>query len=198
MTEGMKDPGGQIDAARRGEESAYRALYECYRPGVVRLLEAFGTLDFDEREDIVQDTFTRAFKSLSSLATPSSFEGWLYTTARNRAKSALAKRSSEDRTMADSVGGVLDQYSHSIITVPPSPESLLLEVDLAAVRDLIDRLPAGPEKDTVQLFYVDGQLSAREIADTLGVGKSAITMRLERFRARVKRELMLRVLAGKR
>lgn len=190
MTEGMKDPGGQIDAARRGEESAYRALYERYRPGVVRLLEAFGTLDFDEREDIVQDTFTRAFKSLSSLATPSSFEAWLYTIARNRAKSALAKRSSEDRTMADYAGGALD-------AVPPFPESLALEVDLAVVRDLIDRLPAGPEKDTVQLFYVDGQLSAREIADKLGVGKSAITMRLERFRARVKRELMLRVLAGK-
>ena len=190
MTEGMKDPGGQIDAARRGEESAYRALYERYRPGVVRLLEAFGTLDFDEREDIVQDTFTRAFKSLSSLATPSSFEAWLYTIARNRAKSALAKRSSEDRTMADYVGGVLD-------TVPPFPESLMLEVDLAVVRDLIARLPPGPEKDTVQLFYVEGQLSAREIADKLGVGKSAITMRLERFRARVKRELTLRVLAGK-
>lgn len=190
MTEGMKDPGGQIDAARRGEESAYRALYERYRPGVVRLLEAFGTLDFDEREDIVQDTFTRAFKSLSSLATPSSFEAWLYTIARNRAKSALAKRSSEDRTMADYVGGVLD-------TVPPFPESLMLEVDLAVVRDLIERLPPGPEKDTVHLFYVEGQLSAREIADKLGVGKSAITMRLERFRARVKRELMLRVLAGK-
>lgn len=190
MTEGMKDPGGQIDAARRGEESAYRALYERYRPGVVRLLEAFGTLDFDEREDIVQDTFTRAFKSLSSLATPSSFEAWLYTIARNRAKSALAKRSSEDRTMADYVGGALD-------TVPPFPESLMLEVDLAVVRDLIERLPPGPEKDTVQLFYVEGQLSAREIAEKLGVGKSAITMRLERFRARVKRELMLRVLAGK-
>ena len=190
MTEGMKDPGGQIDAARRGEESAYRALYERYRPGVVRLLEAFGTLDFDEREDIVQDTFTRAFKSLSSLATPSSFEAWLYTIARNRAKSALAKRSSEDRTMADYVGNSLD-------SVPPFPESLTLEVDLAVVRDLIARLPAGPEKDTVHLFYVEGQLSAREIADKLGVGKSAITMRLERFRARVKRELMMRVLAGK-
>ena len=49
----------------------------------------------------------------------------------------------------------------------------------------------------VELFYVEGQLSAREIADKLGVGKSAITMRLERFRARVKRELTLRVLAGK-
>lgn len=190
MTEGMKDPGGQIEAARRGEESAYRALYQRYRPGVVRLLEAFGTLDFDEREDIVQDTFARAFKSLSSLSTPSSFEAWLYTIARNRAKSALAKRSNEDRTMAEFT-------SAAVLEVPPVPESLQLEVDLSVVRDLVARLPSGPEKDTVTLFYVEGQLSAREIAEKLGVGKSAITMRLERFRARVKRELMLRVLAGR-
>jgi RNA polymerase sigma-70 factor (ECF subfamily) len=49
----------------------------------------------------------------------------------------------------------------------------------------------------VQRFYVEGQLSARELADTLGVEKSVITAQLERFRARVKRELLLRVLAGK-
>lgn len=190
MNEGMKDPGGHIDAARRGEEAAYRALYERYRPGVVRLLEAFAALDFDEREDIVQDTFTRAFKSLGSLSTPASFEAWLYAIARNRAKTALSKRSTEDRTMAEFSGEALD-------AVPPFPDSLALEVDIAVVRDLIERLPEGPEKETVRLFYVEGQLSAREIAEKLGVGKSAITMRLERFRARVKRELTLRVLAGK-
>lgn len=190
VTEGMKDPGGQIDAARRGDEAGFRALYERYRPGVVRLLEAFATLDFDEREDIVQDTFTRAFKSLATLNTPSSFEAWLYSIARNRARSALAKRSTEDRTMAE-----LKEESPG--AAAPFPDSLALEVDLAIVRDLIARLPEGPEKDTVQLFYIEGQLSAREIAEKLGVGKSAITMRLERFRARVKRELTLRVLAGK-
>ncbi|MDP3234442.1 MAG: sigma-70 family RNA polymerase sigma factor [Myxococcales bacterium] len=179
MTERTKDPGGQ-----------HRALYERYRPGVVRLLEAFGALDFEEREDLVQDTFTRAFTSLSSLAPPSSFEAWLYAIARSRAKSALARRSPEDRTMADDVGGGVDP-------APPFPEVSMPEVDLAVVRDLIARLPAGPEKDTVQRFYVEGQRSARELADTLGVGTSAITAQLERFRARVKRELMLRVLAGK-
>ncbi|HET9452097.1 MAG TPA: RNA polymerase subunit sigma, partial [Aggregicoccus sp.] len=47
-----------------------------------------------------------------------------------------------------------------------------------------------------RLFYVEGELSAREIAEQLGLGKSAITMRLERFRARVKRELLGRLLAS--
>jgi RNA polymerase sigma-70 factor (ECF subfamily) len=190
MTEGMKNPGEHIDAARRGDEAGYRALYQRFRPGVVRLLEAFGSLDFDEREDIVQDTFTRAFKSLESLTTPASFEAWLYAIARNRAKTALARRATEDRTMVEFSSEALD-------AVPPFPDSLALEVDIAVVRDLISRLPEGPEKQTVSMFYLEGQLSAREIAEKLGVGKSAITMRLERFRARVKRELTLRILAGK-
>jgi RNA polymerase sigma-70 factor (ECF subfamily) len=44
---------------------------------------------------------------------------------------------------------------------------------------------------------VEGELSAREIADRQGVGKSAITMRLERFRARIKRELTARLVKAR-
>ena len=72
-----------------------------------------------------------------------------------------------------------------------------MERDIAEVRQLIAELPEGEEKKTVQLFYLEGELSAREIAEKLGVGKSAVTMRLERFRARIKRELLRRVLAGR-
>lgn len=186
----MKDPGGLIDAARGGDEAAFRALYERFRPAVSRLLSAFATLDESAREDIVQDTFTRAFRSMHQLSNAAAFEPWLYAIARNRAKSALTKRATEERAVGD-------YSSTSVDSVPPIPDSLKLEVDLSIVRQLIDRLPEGPEKETVHLFYVEGTLSAREIAEKLGVGKSAITMRLERFRARVKRELVLRVLAAR-
>ncbi len=67
------------------------------------------------------------------------------------------------------------------------------EADVALVRRLVDELPEGPEKETVRLFYVEGELSAREIGERLGVGKSAITMRLERFRAKVKGRLLAAV-----
>jgi RNA polymerase sigma-70 factor (ECF subfamily) len=67
------------------------------------------------------------------------------------------------------------------------------EAELEAVRAVIAELPEGPEKETVHLFYVEGGLSTREIAARLGVGKSAITMRLERFRAKVKRRVLAEV-----
>jgi RNA polymerase sigma-70 factor, ECF subfamily len=67
------------------------------------------------------------------------------------------------------------------------------DAEIEVVRRLIAELPDGPEKETVHLFYVEGQLSAREIAERLGVGKSAITMRLERFRAKVKKKVLAEV-----
>jgi len=69
------------------------------------------------------------------------------------------------------------------------------EAELRAVRDIIDSLREGPEKETVRLFYLEGTLSAREIAARMGVGKSAVTMRLERFRAKIRLQLCER-LAG--
>ena len=76
---------------------------------------------------------------------------------------------------------------------PAASEQLEREAELRVVRAVIDGLREGPEKETVRLFYLDGTLSARQIAERMGVGKSAVTMRLERFRARVRRELCERL-----
>jgi RNA polymerase sigma-70 factor (ECF subfamily) len=176
-----------LDGVKRGDESAYRELYLTWRPGVLRHLEGFAQLDADEREDLVQEVFTRAFRAIGNLKSPETFEGWLYSIARNRGLSALARKA----TRRD----VRQRYSQEQVeSVDLIPEALRTELDISVVRALIDSLPEGPEKETVVLFYVEGQLSAREIAERMGVGKSAVTMRLERFRARVRRQLMLEVL----
>ncbi|MEW5739999.1 MAG: sigma-70 family RNA polymerase sigma factor [Myxococcota bacterium] len=185
----MDDIARQVDGARKGDEAAYRALYERFRPVVVRLLEAFTALDADDREDIVQETFTRAFRALPRLKAAAAFPGWLLAIARNRALTASELKGNRQRTRQDFAAELPETAVESLV-----PDSLRAELDEAVVRQLIDALPEGSEKDTVRLFYVDGTLSTREIGERLGVGKSTITMRLERFRARVKRELVVRVL----
>lgn len=179
----------KVRRAARGDTTAFEALYRSTRPLVARLLAGFATLDADEVEDVIQDTYVRAFRALPRLKDPSAFEAWLLSIARNRARSRL-ERQVQVRRLEESVEP-LPEY------VPLVPEALQLERDMAAVRALIEELPEGEEKRTVWLFYVEGELSAREIAERLGVGKSAVTMRLERFRARVKLKLLQRVLAGR-
>ena len=179
-----------VQRAAGGDESAFGELYRRTRPQVARLTAGFATLDADEVEDVIQETYVRAFKALPRLKEASAFEAWLLSIARNRARTRLERKSHIRRIEEETP----DPQPEA---VPPLPESLQVERDIAEVRQLIAELPEGEEKKTVQLFYLEGELSAREIAEKLGVGKSAVTMRLERFRARIKRELLRRVLAGR-
>ena len=179
--------GRLLEGVKRGEEAACRQLYLTWRPGVLRLLEGFAQLDADEREDLVQEIFTRAFRAIGNLKSPETFEGWLYSIARNRGLSALARKS----TRRD----VTERYAQEQVdSAELIPDAVRTELDITVVRRCIESLPEGPEKETVRLFYVEGELSAREIAEKMGVGKSAVTMRLERFRSRIRRQLMLDVL----
>ena len=172
---------GEGPRARLAEEELYRR----YRPAVSRLAGSFGELDCDEAEDVVQEAFVRAFRALASLKERDRFSAWLFTIARNRARSFLSARSTHDKAAEEACR----EAELAEGCAPAASEQMEKEAELRAVREVIDELREGPEKETVRLFYLDGTLSAREIAERMGVGKSAVTMRLERFRARVRRQL---------
>ncbi|HYG68985.1 MAG TPA: sigma-70 family RNA polymerase sigma factor [Anaeromyxobacteraceae bacterium] len=174
-----------VEKARAGNRDAIRALYERHRPAAYRAARAFAALDAGDVDDVVQDAFVRAFQALPRLAEPARFGPWLVAIARNRALSRLERRRAGD-ALAEDFAREADVLVGDAAELP-DPDA---DADVALVRRLIDGLPNGPEKETVRLFYVEGELSAREIAARLGVGKSAITMRLERFRAKVKARIL--------
>ncbi|WP_242395178.1 RNA polymerase sigma factor [Anaeromyxobacter oryzisoli] len=184
---GEQDDAAAVAAALRGDRVGQRALYDRHRPAVARIARGFAGLDADDVDDVIQDTFVRAFQSLAKLEQPARFGPWLLTIARNRALSRLARRRAGDQLVEE-----LSREATALLEPDrlPDPDA---EVELELVRRIIAELPEGAEKETVRLFYVEGGLSAREIAARLGVGKSAITMRLERFRAKVKRRLLAEV-----
>jgi len=167
---------------------AQRSLYDRHRPQVWRLARAFAGLDRDDVDDVVQEAFVRAFRSLRTLKDPARFAPWLLTIARNRALSRLARRRAGNE-LTEELTREAEATCAGDIELP-DPEA---RAEVEVVRRVIAELPEGPEKETVRLFYLEGELSAREIAERLGVGKSAITMRLERFRAKVKRRVLAEV-----
>lgn len=187
MTE-SRDDATLVADALRGDTRSQRALYDRFRPAVWRVARGFADFDADDVDDVVQEAFVRAFRSLAKLKEPERFGPWLLTIARNRALTRLARRRA---------GGELAEELSREAEVAATGEQGGADPDAGAelelVRRLIAELPEGPEKETVHLFYVEGALSAREIAGRLGVGKSAITMRLERFRAKVKRRVLAEV-----
>nr|UXE44850.1 hypothetical protein Hi04_10k_c3807_00015 [uncultured bacterium] len=179
-----------LTRAAQGDETAHRWLYRGYRRGVVRVCAAFASLDSDEVEDVVQETFVRALRHLGQLKSPEAFEPWLLAIARNRALSMLERKATAAR--------VRDEVAQQPLAPPEVvPEALKREAAAQVVRDLIASLPEGAEKETARIFYIEGSATAREIAEREGVGKSAVTMRLERFRARVKSALLRRLLENR-
>ncbi len=187
MTDGSEDA-TLVARALGGDPAAHRAIYDRHRPAVWRLARGFGDFDADDVDDVVQESFVRAFRSLAKLKEPDRLGPWLLTIARNRALSRLARRRARG-AMADE----LTREAEVAATEEQTPPDPAAGAELEVVRRVISDLPEGPEKETVRLFYLEGTLSAREIADRLGVGKSAITMRLERFRAKVKRRVLAEV-----
>jgi RNA polymerase sigma-70 factor, ECF subfamily len=154
---------------------------------VYRVARSFAELDRDDVDDVVQEAFIRGFRNLASLHDKARFGPWLLTIARNRALTRLARRrSSQD--MVEDLGREAQAAEEAVEPADPTADA-----EVEVVRRIIAELPDGPEKETVRLFYVEGRLSAREIAEKLGVGKSAVTMRLERFRAKVKKKVLAEV-----
>jgi RNA polymerase sigma-70 factor (ECF subfamily) len=174
----------QIARARSGDEDAWRSLYRDHSGAVRRLLLGFSTLTPADVQDLVQETFVRAFRSLEQLRDPAAFRPWVLTIARSAAIRRLAQSGAEAKKRAE-----FSAEQASVDEDPMREEARAREGRIALVRALIEALPEGDNKETVRLFYVEGTLSAAEIAARLGTQKSTITMRLERFRARVKRRL---------
>jgi RNA polymerase sigma-70 factor, ECF subfamily len=185
---GSAEDAAAVQAAARGDRAGHRALYDRHVAAVRRLARGFAALDPDDVEDVVQDAFVRAFQNLGKLEEPGRFGPWVLAIARNRALSRLARRRA-GAELAEELTREAEALAEAE-TGLPDPGA---EAELEVVRRVIAELPDGPEKETVRLFYVEGELSAREIAARLGVGKSAITMMLERFRAKVKRRILAEV-----
>src|SRR6185295_3931139 len=113
--EGMEELARVLARAAQGDETAHRWLFRSYRPRVVRLCAAFAALDADEVEDVVQETFVRALRRVGQLKEAGAFEPWLYAIARNRALTAV-----ERKTNAAKVKAELEQQD-------PAPFSLVPE-----------------------------------------------------------------------
>jgi RNA polymerase sigma-70 factor, ECF subfamily len=87
----LADDDPVVTAARAGDESAFAALVERHRREL--LVHCYRMLgSFEESEDLVQETFLRAWKNLHRFEGRSTFRAWLYRIATNACLDALDGR----------------------------------------------------------------------------------------------------------
>lgn len=80
-----------VEAAKRGDQFAISEIYEkCYNT-IYYVVKSI-IVDEDTTQDIVQDSFMKAFNNISKLDNASSFVPWLKRLATNTAKDWLKKK----------------------------------------------------------------------------------------------------------
>ena len=178
-----------LEAARAGDRQAVDALILRYQ---VRMFNYARTLARHpaDAEDVAQETFIRAFRSLGRFRGDSSFKNWLYRIATNVARSHFARRRRQaavwdQRLEADE--GVEDRLEGDGET----PEAAVIH------RQAIDRALATLTDDMrlpLVLHDVEG-LEYREIARVLEIPIGTVMSRI--FRARKKLRPQLAELRGR-
>jgi RNA polymerase sigma-70 factor (ECF subfamily) len=161
-----------IERAARGDEKAFRALYDHYSMFVWRVVVRSVGSDREMVEEIVQETFMKIHQSLKKFAADSSLGTWIFRIAFNTSKSYWAKKARErERTIP-------------LIVDRADPTSAVAAFEAG---DLVARVLADlPEEDRFLLVTreVEG-LSFDEIATITGKSSAALRTRMSRIKLKI-------------
>ena len=96
-----------IDSVRKGNESDYSIIVDKYKNKAFSMLKRMLKNEFDA-EEVLQDCFLKAFKSLSTFKGEAKFSTWFYRIVYN---TALTKLSSKKRKTETEMSSVEDHFN---------------------------------------------------------------------------------------
>jgi RNA polymerase sigma-70 factor (ECF subfamily) len=161
-----------------GEDAAYRECYEQFAPRLMRIVLRV-LRDQASAEEILQETFIAAFRSIAQFRGSASLSAWLTRIAINRAFNAVRDEARRMKNMPP-------PEDEAMRTVEPRLEGRDLTRKVLAILDEMD-----PSKKVALLLQAEGY-SVAEIAEISNEPRGTILARLSRSRA----ELSLRVAAA--
>jgi RNA polymerase sigma-70 factor (ECF subfamily) len=186
-------PGPPIPFARRSSK-AQPATNDRFSADALEFLDAlYGTAvrltrNPDAAQDLVQDTYLKAFRARNRFVAGTNLKAWLYTilhnTWRNRRRDQARSRVEADSETVDLAADQGDSWSGA----PETPEGLLVKATLS--EDLRAALESLPEafREAVWLRDVE-ELSYQEIATVLEIPVGTVMSRLSRGRKQLYRAL---------
>jgi RNA polymerase sigma-70 factor (ECF subfamily) len=167
-----------IEACRRGERDAFRALFEAHKDKVYSIALRYSG-DESLAMDIAQDTFLKLFSSMADFRGDSAFSTWVYRLVVNACLDHK-RRSWRLAPLADDVIAVLRSPADSL-------DSLLHSEMREHVRSAVETL-APDMRITIVLRYTEG-LSYDQIAEVMGCSAGTVASRLNRAHKALEKRL---------
>lgn len=170
-----------------GNQASFQILVERYQTRLFSLARHY-TRNQYEMEDVVQETFLKAYSRLDSFQHQSSFYTWIYRIAVNTALDFLKRRGRSPVTAVED-----PELVPTNVALPPSrvmsPDARLQREEIQQITAKI--LEGMPEIfRTVLVMREFEDMAYQDIADTLGISIGTVESRLFRARARFKDKLL--------
>ena len=168
-----------IEACQRGEDDAFRALFESHGDRVYSIAFRYSG-DSAAAMDIAQETFLKLLSNIRQFRGEASFESWLYRLVVNNCLDYYRRQ----RRFLPVADDVLDTFR---APREGALGELLREERQERVQQAVAHLPED-QRIVVVLRYTEG-LSYDEIADLLGCRKGTVASRLNRAHKSLERRL---------
>jgi len=180
-----------VERVQAGDKQAFGLLVTKYQRKLARLVSRM-VRDPAEVEDIVQDSFIRAYKALPSFRNDSAFYTWLYRIGVNTAKNWLVTHGRRAQLTSTTDSEEAENYNEpELLRNNETPERLLMTKQIGeTVNAVVETLPEDL-RTALTLREIEG-LSYEEIADVMDCPIGTVRSRI--FRARDAIALKLRPL----
>ena len=167
---GREDEAQAVSRARDGDTEAFRLLVERHSREVFRLAFRMTGNEHDA-EDVVQETFLKAYRKLAAFEERAQFGSWVHRIAANCAYDLLRARARRDDRLAREDGPEGDRML-AVAAEDPSAERLVAGGEVRRrLRAALARMSA-LERSAFTLRHVEG-MSIAEISRALDLDASA-------------------------
>ncbi len=170
----MADLTDEEIAARvqRGDIESFGMLLDRYRNKIQRYARRF-LFTGEDVEDVVQESFIKAYVNIKSFDTNRKFSPWMYRIAHNEFINAMKKRGREKTSYID-LDALIPQ-----LAAPETTDSDIHKEELRRELDSsLDKLNAKYREPLVLYYFED--MNYKEIADILHIPVATVGVRLRR------------------
>ena len=169
-----------IARARAGDQEAFRLLFVRFSRPVFQFIYQLVS-QRDLADELTQETFVRAFRSLNQLRDDSRFSTWLFGIGHNVAREFLRTRQRQIESLSEDI----DQ-SEDTRTISPVDGLLEKELNLAIEKALQE---LDEERRAIFVLKVFQQRSYQEIVEITGFSLAKIKTELHRARLKLRQRL---------
>ena len=177
-----------VERAQRGDTQAFGMLVEKYQRKLGRLLSRL-IRDPAEVEDVVQESFIKAYRALPNFRGDSAFYTWLYRIGINTAKNYLVAMGRRPQVTTEiEIEDAENFEDGNELRTMDTPETELMSKEIA--RTVNDTVAALPEelRTAITLREIEG-LSYEEIATLMGCPIGTVRSRIFRARETIAQKL---------